>query len=244
MRPKGVTGRLSMIVLLTWLLSSGCGMFSRTADPTPIPAVPTAQPTSQPTVEVAMVPTNPPAITATPMYGPPFIPAPTLGPPYGTPATSITPTAPAPTAVIAATALVAPGVTTISPPPTEEEAEAVVQAYFAAIEADTSDAARDLTIGTATEQTDAAVEQISKEADAEGVTVDLRVPELETQPLPPGLEGTPVQTDYVVEAWVDSGIIGDVKAREGRGSTLYHTVRTNDGIKIARIEGGLLPPSE
>lgn len=244
MGPKGATGRLSMIVLLTWLLSSGCGMFSRAADPTPIPTVPTAQPTSQPTVEVAMVPTNPPTVTATPMYGPPFTPAPTLGPPYRTPVTSITPTSPAATAAVTATALIAPGVTTISPPPTEEEAEAVVRAYFAAIEADTSDAARALTVGTATEQTDAAVEQISKEAEAEGVTVDLRVPELETQALPPGLEGTPVQTDYVVEAWVDSGIIGDVKAREGRGSTLYHTVRTNTGIKIARIEGSLLPPSE
>lgn len=244
MRPKGTTGRLSMILFLTWLLSSGCGVFSRAADPTPIPTVPTAQPTSQPTVEVAMVPTSPPAMTATPMYGPPFIPAPTFGPPYGTPATSFTPTAQAPTATAAATALVTTGVTTISPPPTEEEAEAVVRAYFAAIEADTSDAARDLTTGVATEQTDAAAEQISKEADAEGVTVDLRVPELATQALPPGLEGTPVQTDYVVEAWVDSGLLGDVKVREGRGSTVIHTVRTNTGIKIARIEGGLLPPAE
>ncbi len=233
-----------MIVLLTWLLSSGCGMFSRAADPTPIPTVPTAKPTSQPTVEVAMVPTSLPTMIATPMYGPPFTPAPTFGPPYGIPSTSITPTAPAPTATVAAPPLVTPGVTTISPPPTEEEAEAVVRAYFAAIEADTSDAARALTIGAATEQTDAAAEQIRQEADAEGVTVDLRVPELETQALPPGLEGTPVQTDYVVEAWVDSGIVGDVKAREGRGSTLYHTVRTNTGIKIARIDGGLLPPAE
>ncbi len=236
MKPHGSPGRLSTILLLTWLLSSGCGLFSRDADPTTIPPVPTTLPTRFPTVALATALTVPPTMTGTPTYGPPFTPAPTYGPPFSTPVI--------PTEAVTASTPITTGTSTIGPPPTEEEAEAVVQAYFAAIDADSYDDARALTTGAATEQTDVGAEQIRREATAEGVTVDLRVAELATQGLPPGFEDSRVQTDYVVEAWVDTGLFGDVKARESRGSTVFRTVRTPTGIKIARIEGGLFPPTE
>ncbi len=230
MRSRVATTRLLTILVLTGLLSSACALFPRPADPTPVPAVPTAQPTLLPTVALVTRPTAEPTLTVAPNYGPPFTPAPPYGPPFATP--------------VASTVTVTEGTATSSQPPSEEEAEAVVEAYFAAIEADSYDAARALTTGTATGQTDTGAEQIRRESTAEGVTVDLRVPELTTDALPPEPESTAVQTDYVVEAWVDTGLFGDVKAREGRGSTLFHTVRTSTGAKIERIEGGLFPPSE
>ncbi len=125
--------------------------------------------------------------------------------------------------------------------PTQQEADQVVRAFFAAVEADSYEDARALTSGEATRQTDEVRTEVQREADANGVTIDLRVPEIATAPGAAQREERPVQVDYVIEAYADS-FLGVFKAREERLSNVFRVARLPEGVRIVRIDGDLLPP--
>jgi hypothetical protein len=150
------------------------------------------------------------------------------------------PTPPPPTEPIPSpTAAPAPTI----PFATGAEAEQTVRAYFAAIDADSPDAARNLTSGVARRQTDEAVQEIQDRADAEGVTLDLRVPELNVTALPPEGAATPVHADSLIQAYADT-LLGQVLAEEVRSSATFLVERTPEGIRIVEIRGDLLGGGE
>ena len=118
-----------------------------------------------------------------------------------------------------------------------------MRAYFAAIEADSYEAASALTAGQARTQTQEGAAEIQRQADAEGVTIDLRVPELSAQARAVEAAERPVDVDYLVQAWVDT-FLGSINARELPGSSVFRVARLPEGVRIIEIEGDLLPTAE
>lgn len=230
MSKEGVWSLTIGILLLGGVLVGGWLLRGGEERPPPIVALTTPAP-AFPTAEPSALPTHALTATATPLA------APTAAPTVAAPATPmrdaapLPPTEPMPSPTAAATVDI--------PFPTGAEAEQTVRAYFAAIDADSPDAARNLTTGVARAQTDEAVQEIHERADAEGVTLDLRVPELSLTAMPPDGTATPVRADSLIQAYADT-LVGQVLAEEVRSSATFLVERTPEGIRIVEIEGDLL----
>lgn len=134
----------------------------------------------------------------------------------------------------------APGTPTVvsAAPPTVQEAEQVVRAYFAGVEADSFDAVRATTAGNARRRTDALIAELQQQEREQDVDVDLRVLELTTSPAPTEGSTQPIRVSSLIGAYVDTGF-ATVKVREIRSNTVFKVARVAGGTKIVDIEGAL-----
>lgn len=119
-------------------------------------------------------------------------------------------------------------------PPAAREAEEVVRAYFAAVEADDYDAARATTSGTARRQTDELIASIEQQEEEGGADADLRVADL--------MMGEPVgerdiqsiDASFRIQAYV-STFLGDFMAEDIPSSASFQVARVAEGVRIVNI---------
>lgn len=160
------------------------------------------------------------------------------GPPAGTPAPgldgTVAPEGPTPGETPATT----PAVQAANPP-TAEEAEDIVRAYFAAVDADNFDSARSYTSGVALETTNAVIATVQQQAAEQGVTVDLRVTRLDTAVLTAEGAVQPVKADFVLEPFVDMGF-GPFSLQQMPSSGTFLVARLPAGVRITDIQTDLV----
>lgn len=120
------------------------------------------------------------------------------------------------------------------PPPTAREAEEVVRAYFAAVEADDYDAVRATTSGTARRQTDELIASIEQQEVEGGADADLRVADLAMgDPIEgPGVRS--IDASFRIQAYV-STFLGDFMAEDIPSSASFQVARVAEGVRIVNI---------
>lgn len=219
---------LGMLLITGWILtgedqqnggdSTVASVATTLPSPIPSPVPPEVTPTSTPT----RAPTEPPESLGSsedlPTEAVPPTPSPT------------DPTPPEPTSASGFEETI----------PAEQEAEAVVEAYFAALDEDRYDDAKALTAGQAREQTDAGVAELQRESENQGMRIHLQVIELNTTAQAADSTARPVQVEYLVAALADT-IFGTMTADELRSEAIFRVARLPEGDRIVFIDGELVP---
>lgn len=153
----------------------------------------------------------------------PTQPQPTPIPPTATPqATPIQPTAtPQPAA---------PPQQAVS----QEQAQAIVRAWFEALAAGDYQSAEQLTTGSAARQTRQVADTIQREAGQRGVQVSLSIRRLDLAPAPRPQMGESVHADFTIDANARAGPLA-VPARTLEGGANFVVEPTATGPKISEI---------
>lgn len=211
------------ILLTAACLTAACGL--RAPSPTATPSPPAAS-----VLTVAPGPTP----TSTPV---PPTPLPTIGV-AGRAATAAA-------YVGQPLVLPTPGATaapeaTVQPPPSPAQAEGVVRAYFAAVDADSPDGMRAQTEGQGRADTDRIIAEMDRQAAEAGVTPDMRVTSLSLTMLPAEGAVQPVRAESVIAAYVGVGPFA-VAAQQIRSSGTFSVAMTGAGPKIIGISGQIVP---
>lgn len=120
------------------------------------------------------------------------------------------------------------------PTPTAGEAEQVVRAYFAAVEADDYDAVRVTTSGTARRQTDELIASIEQQEEEGGADADLRVADLAMGEPMAGRGVQSIDASFRIQAYV-STFLGDFKAEDIPSSASFQVARVAEGVRIVNI---------
>lgn len=175
-------------------------------------------------------------------------PAPTAAPPVQTlPAGIDVPSAAATTAahiVAPAGVAIAPvqptAAATVQPPPSPAESEAVVRAYFAAVDADSREGMRAVTAGQGRADTERIITEMDRQAADAGVTPDMRVTSLSLTMLPSTGAIQPVRADSVIAVYVGVGPFS-AAVQEIRSSGTFNVAMTPAGPRIVGISGQIVP---
>ncbi len=122
--------------------------------------------------------------------------------------------------------------------PSVAEADGAVRDWFKGVADNSPRQMEAVTSGRARQQTDDLINSAKKSAEQNGTTLTMQVPSLTTSVGQASGDERTVTATYEVDVYADLGIT-TVKAREMRGTAVFHVARLPEGVRIVLIEGDI-----